>query len=175
MPKAIPIDDFTRMKEAEFYDIPRFTGKTGATVGTVVITGDPGNTCGITGSFSGDDANPGNSSGWFSGADQSPPCSRVVLDFSEPLRAFGVSFLHFNDAGVNASNPGKLGLFDRPGGEGEMIGEVTSAGGTNLVDFVGMAGRSHPIRSAVVCCEDESASFSVGGYAVVAGPGADPG
>ncbi len=29
MSKAIPINDFTKMKGAEFYDIPRFTGKTG--------------------------------------------------------------------------------------------------------------------------------------------------
>jgi hypothetical protein len=106
MSKAIPINDFTKMKGAEFYDIPRFTGKTGTTVGEVVITGDPGSTCGVTGSFSADEANPGNGSGWFAGADQTPACSRVVLDFNEPVRAFGVSFLHYNDAGVNASNPG---------------------------------------------------------------------
>ncbi len=170
MRKVIPIDDFTRLKEAEFYDIPRFTGNTGATVGKVVITGDPSNTCGITTSFSGNAADPGNGSGWFTGGDQNPPCSRVVLDFSEPVRAFGVSFLHFNDAGINATKPGKVGVFDQAGGQGEMIGEVTSEGGTNVVDFVGIASRSRPIQSAVVCCEDESASFCAGGYAVVAGP-----
>ena len=174
MRKAIPIDDFTRMTGAEFYDIPRFTGKTGATVGEVVITGDPSNTSGITTSFSGNAADPGDGAGWFAGGDQNPPCSRVVLDFSEPVRAFGVSFLHFIGAGVNATKPGKLGVFDRPGGQGEMIGEVTSEGGNNVVDFVGIESRSRPIRSAVVCCEDESGWFSADGYAVVAGRPNDP-
>ena len=70
--------------------------------------------------------------------------------------------------------PGKLGVFDGPAGKGELIGEVTSEGGTNVVDFVGLVSRSRVIRSAVVCCADESASFCAGGYAVVAGPGEDP-
>ncbi len=70
--------------------------------------------------------------------------------------------------------PGKLGVFDGPAGKGEMIGEVTSEGGTNVVDFVGLVSRSRVIRSAAVFCADESASCCAGGYEVVAGPGDDP-
>ncbi len=163
----ILFDDFTEMRNAEFYDTPAFSGATGGTIGDITITGEPGSACGVTSTVSGDDANPGNGSGWFAGGDQNPPCPQVVLDLSAPVAGFGVSFIHVNKAGVNTSNPGRLKIFDGPGGTGECIGEVASQGGQDVIDFVGMVSRVAPIRSAIVDSAVPNTSFAASGYAAL--------
>ncbi len=99
--------------------------------------------------------------------DQTPCCPQVTLDLSAPVAGFGVCFIHVNQASVNTSNPGRLRIFDSPGGQGRCIGEVASEGGTNMIDFVGMVSRVAPIRSAVVDSAVPGTSYSVGGYAVL--------
>jgi hypothetical protein len=88
-----------------FYQIPASTKKTGASVSGVEITGDPSTSCNVVGSFKGSDEDPGDGTGWFAGPGQDPSCANVVLNFSVPLHAFGVSFMHFSGAGIIATNP----------------------------------------------------------------------
>ena len=60
----------------------------------------------------------------------------------------------------------KINFTAEPGGNGETIGEIVSEGGSGI-DFVAVVTRSIPIRSAVICCEDETRDFCVDGYAVL--------
>jgi hypothetical protein len=152
----------------EFYQIPAFSKKTGASVCGVEITGDPSTSCNVVASFKGSDEDPGDGGGWFAGPGQDPSCARVVLNFSVPLHAFGVSFMHFSGAGINATNAGTLTLFDGPDGTGEKIVEAYSKGRTGAVDFVGLACRRRCIRSAVICSQEGTADFAADGYAVLA-------
>ena len=168
-PRSIEIRDFTSMKNATFFDTPRFDGATGAEIDGVTISGDPGTACGLTATIDGTSSNPGNGAGWFAGGDQNPPCPQVVLDFSEPLRAFGVSFIHINQAGLDTTNPGRLRVFNSEGGTGKCIGEIISTGGANTIDFVGLASKVQPIRSAIVDSNVDNTSYCVDGYAILKG------
>ncbi len=146
--EATMVGDYSELAGAEFYDTPAFTGATGGAAGGVTITGVPASACGASGAPGGDDANPGNGHCWYSGADQSPPMPTQLLDLSEGVATFGVSFSHFSQAGINATAAARLRVYARPGGEGPPLGEAHSSGGSGVVDFVALTsgGPSPPGR-----------------------------
>ena len=57
-PRSIEIRDFTSMKNATFFDTPRFDGATGAEIDGVTISGDPGTACGLTATIDGTSSIP---------------------------------------------------------------------------------------------------------------------
>ena len=158
-----------------FDDIPgmvfhqlAYSGETGASVAGVEITGDPESSCVIVGGrFAPTIQDPGDEAGWFAGPGQDPPCASVVLNFNRPLKAFGVSFMHFSGAGIDATKPGTLALFEDLNGQGEKIAEVHSKGGIDVIDFVGLACRPGRIRSAVICSVGGTADFAADGYGIL--------
>ena len=168
-PRMKQIRDYREMEgAASFLELPPLDSSTSAEAGGLQIVGAPPDVCALAAGPTGDAANPGNGSGWFAGGDQDPPCDHVVLDFSEPVRAFGVSFIHFEGAGLDTTQPGRLRVYGLPGGDGEPLAEVDSNGGPG-VDFVALAGRKPEIFSAVIGCTSRDASFCVSGYAFVPG------
>ncbi len=162
------VDDYTELEGAELYDTEAFTGATGGSAGDVTITGTPGKACGVSAAPTGDDANPGDGHSWYSGADQNPPMPTQLLDLSEGVTTFGVSFVHFNQAGINTTAPARLRVYSQLGGEGAPLDEALSSGGIGVVDLVALSVDGATIRSAVIDCPDQTA-FSVTAYAVVPG------
>ena len=165
---AIPVDDFTVIAGAEFFDIPQ-TFDTSATIGSIGITGTPPTVLGkIQVGASGSASDPGSGDGW-----SNPQVIPVVLDLSVPTSAFGVSFIQ---AGLFGGNlPARLDVFDQPGGVGNLVGTITSSGlpPGPLIDFVGIWSDETNIRSAVVPYLDHATS--VDGYVVSTTPLPEPG
>lgn len=85
----------------------------------------------------------------------------TVIDFSEPLSAFGVTF-HMDDA--------ELQVFDGPGGTGMLLGSIVGTppgppwGTTNRpVDFVAVISDQQNIRSAKVVGFTDATEYGVSG------------
>lgn len=173
------IDDFTVMEDATFIDvgliinsqgIPAVSGATSASGGGVTITGTPPSVgeLGLGASANPSASDPGDGLGWAAGSIVRPSFGDipVVLDFDLALAGFGVSFLHFfNPEFEPFDAPATLEVYDMPAGAGNLIGRVSSSGGTSeRVDFVGIWNDEPTIRSAVLSVD--TGSFGVDGYAV---------
>ena len=128
--------------------------------------GDPG----IPG---GDPDNPGDRAGYFSTNNPAVfrPASNVVLNFSDPIVAFGVTFTHFDHPRDNFAQwelPARLRVFDGLDGSGNLVGSITSTGliattgGT--ADFVGVIANDRIIRSAILDGTGTYSAFGVDGY-----------
>ena len=165
---VITVDDFTTITGGEFVDIPQ-TFATGASTASVAVTGDPANVLGKIGTGpSALASDPGDGNGW-----SNPQTIPVVLNMNVPVAAFGVSFIHSGLFG--GTQPGQLDVYDQPGGAGNLIGTVTSAGlpPGPRTDFVGIWSDTANIRSAVLPYVQHA--ISVDGYGVSLTPLPEPG
>jgi hypothetical protein len=183
---SVSVGDFTQLADASFIDVgrvyvngtPAISGATSASGGGVNITGHPSNVgkLGI-GELSGSSASdPGDGEGWAAGSITRPSFGDdpVILDFDIPIAGFGASFLHFSNPVFEPySAPALIEVFDLPAGNGNLLGSVTSSGGTIAQrDFVGIWANSRIIRSAVLSVS--TGSFGVDGYAVTLTPLPEP-
>ena len=91
---------------------------------------------------------------------------QVVLDLSEGVVAFGASFLHFSAGGIVATSSARLRVYDGSSGTGELLGQVQSAGGSGLIDFVGVGSKGSLIRSVIIDTEGGT-TYCVSGYGIV--------
>ncbi|MEM9415080.1 MAG: PEP-CTERM sorting domain-containing protein [Planctomycetota bacterium] len=100
---------------------------------------------------------------------------QLVLNLSEPVAAFGVTFSHrdtfvFQDVEAELDTPAVLSAYSEADGGGELLGTVQSlglpTGVQNSIDFVGLVGDEREIRSVVLTGSGPYQSFAVDAYAV---------
>jgi hypothetical protein len=106
-----------------------------------------------------------------------------MLDFSQPVAAFGATFVHLENTADDSSftSPVSIQLFIGLNGTGTLLGTVTdSAGGVQLqgpafADFRGLWSDSPQIRSAEISAiSQQNGGFQVDGYAISLIPMPEP-
>lgn len=173
---------FTSIAGATFIDLPASSFLTPVTAQGVTITASND----ADGSFfnftAGTPDAPGSGDGFldFNNADFSN-VSPLTLNFSQPVAAFGVSFMQLAPSidGGNFSDPAVLKVYDGPNGTGHLLGTVTSSGfvaGVNPLNpngnqsFVAVLSSKANIESAVLVGTGPNLGFAVDGYALSVTP-----
>ncbi|MFG0306666.1 MAG: GC-type dockerin domain-anchored protein [Phycisphaerales bacterium JB040] len=112
------------------------------------------------GDFDGDYANP------------SPTTGDLIINFSEPLTAFGsTSILGPFATSLTPNDRDRIQVFDAPNGEGALLADFYTADIIHLklfLDFKGVHFPAPVIRSARIVAEGPS--FSTVGFAISVGP-----
>jgi len=113
---------------------------------------------------------PGDNAGYIAIGDAD---STLVLDFSDGVAGFGVTFLHSDSVNVPTDSrfPASLNAFSGLNGTGNLLGSVLSSGPVgprNFVnaDFVGIFLNNNLIRSVVLEGTGPSRRFGVDAYGV---------
>lgn len=173
---------FTSIAGGAFIDLPATSFLTPVTAQGVTITSSND----ADGSFfnftAGTADAPGSGDGFldFNNADFSN-VSPLTLNFSTPVAAFGVSFMHMAPTieNGNFTDPAVLKVYDGPNGTGNLLGTVTSSGfvsGVNPLNpngnqsFVAVLSSRANIESAVLVGTGPNLGFAVDGYALSATP-----
>jgi hypothetical protein len=174
----IEVTGFTQITSARFYEVPASNALTPVTMGGVVITPQVSL---LNESFAGANAPqfgpdvPGNGAGFGSDSTGFGGATPLMLDFSQPVAAFGATFVHSQNIANDASFtfPVSIQLFSGLNGTGGLLGTVTdSAGGVKyqgpaFADFRGLWSDSPLIRSAEISAtSSQSGGFEVDGYAI---------
>lgn len=166
---------FTAIQGATFIDLPASSFLTPVTSGTVTITASND----ADGSFFnfpvGTPDAPGSGDGFLAFNHDAFVVAPLTLNFSTPVAAFGVSFMHMAPSIENGvfSSPAVLKVFDGPNGTGNLLGTVTSSGFVPTTtgtlgehSFVAVLSSARNIRSAVLEGTGPTLGFAVDGYAV---------
>lgn len=174
------ITNFTELRDGVFHDV----GEGPVNVVNTVILDDVTITPNVTilgGGFSswapGDADNPGDGTGYGTG--ETLP-DTIVLDFSVPVAAFGVSFFHMApDRSLSNSLPAVLDLYDGRNATGNLLSSITSTGYVDLdarrtIDFVAGWSGQRDILSARLSGSSEPFGFSVDGYGLSLTPVPEP-
>lgn len=119
---------------------------------------------------------PGDSLGRAVINDDTCPNQAITLDFSEPVRAVGVTFKHYS-CGLLQQGDRIIHAFDGPGGTGNLVGAAATQGYAYdcfaiWLDFVGVVSDQADIRSMVILSDSDWTMFT--GMAVSAGPATAP-
>ncbi len=166
---------FTAIAGGTFIDLPASSFLTPVSAGAVTITASND----ANGSFfnfpAGTADAPGSGDGFLDFNRDPFVGSPLTLNFSTPVAAFGVSFMHMDPSidGGNFSSPAVLKVYDAPNGTGNLLGSVTSTGfvpaaPTTLGEhsFVAVLSSAADIQSAVLAGTGPNLGFAVDGYAV---------
>lgn len=177
---AITVQDASQITGGSFTDVTNARGPARMTVGQVTITPEStspssGHALLFNGQLAGTPAIPGDGTG-FGTSDSATDgqAAPLVLDFSTPLAAFGVTFDHIQNL---APDPARLSVFDGPNGTGNLIGTALTSGspnGTLDAQFVGLWSDSRDIRSAVLIGDGANHGFVVDGFATSTVPVPEP-
>jgi hypothetical protein len=169
---------FTTIASGVFIDLPASSFLTPVTAGTVTITASND----ADGSFfnftPGTPDAPGSGDGFLDFNHDAFNVSPLVLNFSTPVAAFGVSFMQMSPTieGGNFSSPAVLKVYDGANGTGNLLGSVTSSGFVPTTNpnghqsFVAIESSVANIRSAVLVGTGPNLGFAVDGYAVSVTP-----
>jgi hypothetical protein len=175
---VIEVTGFTQIAGAAFYDAPQNSVLSPQTIGAVTITFQPTQVNAVFG-YSVDQIPqhgpdvPGDAQGFGSLPNV---YTDLILNFSQPVAAFGATFLHFFE-GIGISNPAdlpvRLEVFSGPDGTGTLLGTIIdSTGGvrpprTLFEDFRGLWSSDPDIRSALISATSQPyGGFLVDGYAI---------
>jgi hypothetical protein len=108
------------------------------------------------------------------------PQAPGVLNLSEPVAAFGVTFLHITAVAPDQS-PAILTVYDGPNGTGNLIGQITSqpipppwSSDNRPYDFVAVWTSERSIRSAVLDGANPVREASIVGMAISLVPIPEP-
>jgi hypothetical protein len=115
---------------------------------------------------------PGDSQGPFIHNTDTCPNQSITLDFSEPVKAAGVSFKHYS-CGNGKQGDRRIEVFDGPGGTGNLIGTTSTESHAIpcfaiWIDFVGVVSDQANIQSLVIV-SDTDPTYITG---IAASPGA---
>ncbi len=104
------------------------------------------------------------------------PDQSITLDFSEPVRAVGVTFMHWS-CGFLAQGNRTIIAFDGPGGAGAVVGTASTQGFAfscfnTWLDFVGVISESANIRSMKIL--SDASWTAIDGLAISPGEAAQP-
>lgn len=175
---VIEVTGFSQITGARFYQPPASNALTPVTMGAVVITPQISL---LNESFGGVNAPqfgpdvPGNGAGFGSDSTGFGGATPLMLDFSQPVAAFGATFVHSDNISDDPSfiSPVSIQLFSGLNGTGTLLGIVIdSTGGAKLqgppfADFRGLWSDSLLIRSAEISANTpQSGGFQVDGYAI---------
>jgi hypothetical protein len=189
------ITDFSQITGASFYDAPANNVLASPTIGSVTVT--PHSTAGFIsqawpafGAVAGvvatqyGSAVPGTGGGFTENvtAAGGGPYTSLTLDFSNPVAAFGATFMHFQNVANDPSwtLPVTIQVFSGLDGTGSLIGTVTDPGGGSFqgpafVDFRGVWSNSVNISSAIISASSPpSGGYAVDGYAISLTPQSTP-
>jgi hypothetical protein len=183
---TIGVTGFTQITGAVFYDAPSSNALAGPTIEGVTITPNPSL---ANESFA--DANaaqygpdvPGSGGGFGSDSTGFGGVFPLILNFSQPVAAFGATFVHFENVATDPSFtfPVSLQVFSGQNGTGTLLGTVLdSAGditlqGPAFADFRGLRSSSLNISSVIISgTSPPSGGFQVDGYAISLVPTPEP-
>jgi hypothetical protein len=157
--QAIQVSRFTQISDGVFYDWGSTSCLAGACSPTSVTIGPVNVTYTfLTGSFSGSPPQnigldvPGDGHGFIGGGIKND----TTWNFSQPVAAFGATFVHFNQPafpGPQPSLPATIEVYTGLNGTGTLVGSMTDAGSTSTVptaNFVALWSSSANIQSAVI-------------------------
>jgi hypothetical protein len=183
---TIGVTRFTQIAGASFYDAPPNNVLASPTIGAITVTPHP--TLLNTDFFAanapqyGPDV-PGSGDGFGSSSTGFGGAVPLILDFSQPVAAFGATFVHFQNVASDPSFtfPVSLQVFSGQDGTGALLGTIIdTAGGVTLggpafADFRGLWSSSLNISSAeIVGTSPPNGGFLVDGYAVSVFPVSEP-
>jgi hypothetical protein len=175
---VMDVTGFTQITGAGFYDAPASNVLTSVTIGTVVIKPDVSM---LNESFAGAMAPqygpdvPGDGSGFGSDSQGFDGATSLMLDFSQPVAAFGATFVHLETVQDDTSfaSPVSIQLFSGLDGTGTLVGSVTDATegvvmqGPAVADFRGLWSDEAQIRSVEISSTyPKGGGFQVDGFAV---------
>ena len=173
----LDVTGFTEITGAGFYNPPSSNALTPVTIEGVVVSPQVSL---LNESFGGVNAPqfgpdvPGDGAGFGSDSTGFGGATPLMLEFSQPVAAFGATFVHLENVADDPSftSPVSMQLFSGLNGTGTLLGTVTdSAGGVKLqgdafADFRGLWTDSPLIRSAQISSTTQSGGFLVDGYAI---------
>jgi hypothetical protein len=179
---TIGITGLTQITGAVFYDAPAANSLASVTIGGVTVTPHPSILneafAGVNAPQYGPDI-PGTGGGFGSDSTVSGG-GPLILDFDQPVAAFGATFVHVENVVSDPSFifPVTLQVFSGLDGTGTLLGTITdSPGGVTVqgayfADFRGIWSSSLNILSAVISGTPPDGGFLVDGYAVSVIPSA---
>jgi hypothetical protein len=117
---------------------------------------------------------PGDGAGFGSDFTGFGGAGSITLNFSEPVAAFGATFVHFYNVTWDPSFtwPATIRVFSGADGTGQLLGTVSDSGGNvtqqgaAFADFRALWADSPTIGSAVIGGSLPSGGFQVDGYAI---------
>jgi hypothetical protein len=183
---VIGVTRFTQITDAAFYDAPASNGLIRTATGSVNIGPQLSS---LNESFAGVNAPqygpdvPGNGAGFGSDSRGFGGATSLMLDFSQPVAAFGATFVHSENTIDDRSftYPVAIEVFSGLGGTGIMLGtivdspEAITARGLAFVDFRGLWSDTLGIHSALISATSQpSGGFQVDGYAISLTPTPEP-
>jgi len=187
LPKALlaasrVFDDFTELPGAILIDPPPATPFSPITVGSLTITAPYSPDGGFAGFLTATAADPGNGSGYIYTVPSGVHPSFLQLILSEPVAAFGISFLHqpaaYPGSTVGLSAPAGFEAYAQPG-LADLVGSARTFGmlglDTSSHDFVAVQSDSANIRSIKIFgTYPNFPSFAVDAYAASYTPIPEP-
>jgi hypothetical protein len=175
---VIGVTRFTQIMGARFYDAPSGNGLAPVTIGSVTISPQISllneSFAGVNAPQYGPDV-PGNGAGFGSDSTGFGGATSLMVDFSQPIAAFGATFVHSQNTADDRSFvfPVAIQVFSGLDCTGTMLGTIIdSAAAITLqervfVDFRGLWSDSLNIRSALIrATSSTSGGFQIDGYAI---------
>jgi hypothetical protein len=181
----IEVTGFTQIMGARLYDAPSGNGLAPITIGTVVVTPQVSllneSFAGVNAPQFGPDV-PGDGAGFGSDATGFGGAPPLMLDFSQPVAAFGATFVHFENIGTDPSFtfPVSMQVFSGPNGTGTHLGTIMDSPegitlqGPAFADFRGFWSDSPQIRSVEISPSSQNGGFQVDAYAISLTPVPEP-
>jgi hypothetical protein len=164
---TIGITGFTQITGASFYDAPNSNIADSPTIDGITITPNPSflNFSAAGGSPNPPDV-PGDGGGFGSVAGGFGGVVPITLDFSQPVAAFGATFIH-SGSGFSLPSPAEIQAFDGLNGTGTLLGTITDSGGNGTSeDFSGLWSSGLDIQSVIISSTPPDGGYAVDGYAI---------
>ena len=183
---VIEVTEFSQISGAQFYDAPASNSVNPVTVGTVIVT--PSVSL-LNESFAGANAPqygpnvPGNGAGFGSDSTGFGGATPLMLNFSEPVAAFGATFVHFENTRRDSSYRSQVSiqLFSGLDGTGTLLGTIVDSWegvATQqyaVASFRGLWSDRTEVRSAEISASyPHNGGFQVDGYALSVDPMPSP-
>lgn len=178
---AVSVTNFTQIPNAKFIDIPETYKLDPVAYKSLSIIADRSFATGAFSKFllgKPNPAIPSHGDGYWAnenGTGGNFDVKAITLNFSLPLEAFGVTFIHMPEEYVGGNKyPAFLQVFDGPNGSGNLIGSITSSGlltqsPVSTPSFVAILSDKICIQSAILTGTGPTHGFAVDGYAVYDG------
>lgn len=179
---VVEVTEFSQISGAQFYDAPASNSVNPVTVGTVIVT--PSVSL-LNESFAGANAPqygpnvPGNGAGFGSDSSGFGGATPLMLNFSEPVAAFGATFVHFENTrhGSSYESQVSIQLFSGLDGTGTLLGRIVDSWEgvatqqPAFANFRGLWSDRTQVRSAEISASyPQSGGFQVDGYALSVDP-----
>jgi len=179
---VIEVTEFSQISGSQFYDAPASNSVNPVTVGTVIVT--PSISL-LNESFAGANAPqygpnvPGNGAGFGSDSTGFGGATPLMLNFSEPVAAFGATFVRFENTrrGSSYRSQVSIQLFSGLDGTGTLLGTIVDSWegvATQqyaVASFRGLWSDRTEVRSAEISASyPQNGGFQVDGYAISVDP-----